>query len=60
MAGSYIADGITRGAGAVFWSRRASSGSRHWHVAQLPVDGLQAKLGLIADFASTAAALQAL
>ena len=47
---SFIADALARGAGAVFWEPQGFQWSPDWHVAQLPVDGLQAKLGLIADF----------
>jgi len=47
---SFIADALARGAGAVFWEPQGFQWSSDWHAPQLPVDGLQAKLGLIADF----------
>ncbi len=47
---SFIADALARGAGAVLWEPEGFQWNAGWHAAQLPVDGLQAKLGIIADF----------
>jgi UDP-N-acetylmuramoyl-L-alanyl-D-glutamate--2,6-diaminopimelate ligase len=47
---SFIADALARGAGAVFWEPEGFQWNPEWRAAQLPVDGLQAKLGIIADF----------
>ncbi|HYR00277.1 MAG TPA: Mur ligase family protein, partial [Casimicrobiaceae bacterium] len=46
----FIADALARGAGAVLWEPQGFQWNPDWHVPQLPVEGLQAKLGPIADF----------
>jgi UDP-N-acetylmuramoyl-L-alanyl-D-glutamate--2,6-diaminopimelate ligase len=46
----FIGDALARGADAVLWEPHAFKWNPEWHRAQLPVDGLKSKLGLIADF----------
>jgi UDP-N-acetylmuramoyl-L-alanyl-D-glutamate--2,6-diaminopimelate ligase len=47
---SFIADAVARGAGAVFWEPHGFEWNPQWKVPHQPVEGLQAKLGLVADF----------
>jgi len=49
-ARAFIADAIARGAKAVLWEAQGFQWNSDWHVANHPVDNLQAKLGEIADF----------
>jgi len=46
----FIGDALTRGADAVLWEPQGFKWNPEWQRAQLPVDGLKAKLGPIADF----------
>ena len=46
----FIADALARGADAVLWEPHAFKWNPEWQRAQLAVDGLKLKLGLIADF----------
>ena len=46
----FIADAITRGASVVFYEAAGFSWRRDWNVAHHGIDGLQHKLGEIADF----------
>jgi UDP-N-acetylmuramoyl-L-alanyl-D-glutamate--2,6-diaminopimelate ligase len=47
---TFIGDAIARGASSVLWESRAFRWRDEWHVANLAVDDLRAKLGYIADF----------
>ena len=46
----FVADAIARGASAVLWETRSFRWDARWSVPNLGVDGLQARLGAIADF----------
>jgi UDP-N-acetylmuramoyl-L-alanyl-D-glutamate--2,6-diaminopimelate ligase len=46
----FIADALASGAGAVLWEPQGFAWNRDWTVAQLPVENLKHKLGVIADF----------
>src|SRR5215470_9231717 len=46
----FIGDALARGADAVLWEPHAFKWNPEWHRAQLAVEGLKAKLGMIADF----------
>jgi UDP-N-acetylmuramoyl-L-alanyl-D-glutamate--2,6-diaminopimelate ligase len=47
---AFIEDAISRGAGSVLWEARGYRWNGAWHVANLGVDDLRAKLGHVADF----------
>ncbi len=47
---AFIGDAIARGAGSVLWEAHGFRWSDEWHVANLAVDDLRARLGSIADF----------
>ena len=47
---AFIADAISRGAGAILWETRGFNWERSWKLPHLPVDDLKAKLGTIADY----------
>ena len=47
---AFIADAIVRGASTVLWEAARFTWRRDWNVANHPVEGLQHKLGYIADF----------
>ena len=47
---AFVADAIAKGAGAVLWEAQGFAWNREWTTAQLPVESLRAKLGVIADF----------
>src|SRR4051812_6035824 len=47
---SFIGDAIGRGAAAVLWEAGQFAWKREWNVPNQPVEGLQQKLGGIADF----------
>jgi len=46
----FIADALAHGAGAVLWEPQGFQWNPDWRIPQLPVEGLQAKLGIFADF----------
>jgi UDP-N-acetylmuramoyl-L-alanyl-D-glutamate--2,6-diaminopimelate ligase len=46
---NFIGEAIERGAGAILWELQGFSWDRKWTVPHLPVEGLKAKLGSIAD-----------
>ena len=46
----FVPDAIARGAAAVLWETRSFQWDGRWGVPNLGVDGLQARLGAIADF----------
>jgi UDP-N-acetylmuramyl-tripeptide synthetase len=46
----FVADAIARGASAVLWETQSFRWDARWSVPNLGVDGLQARLGSIADF----------
>ena len=46
---NFIAEAIDRGAGAVLWEVQGFSWNRKWTTPHLPIEGLKAKLGSIAD-----------
>ncbi|HZQ59726.1 MAG TPA: UDP-N-acetylmuramoyl-L-alanyl-D-glutamate--2,6-diaminopimelate ligase [Casimicrobiaceae bacterium] len=47
---AFIPDAITRGAGAILWEAAKFKWKRDWKVANAAIEGLQHKLGHIADF----------
>lgn len=47
---AFIADAISRGAGAILWETRGFNWDHAWKVPHLPVDDLKTKLGAIADY----------
>ena len=47
---AFIADAITRGAGAILWEIRGFNWNRAWKLPHSPLEDLKAKLGTIADF----------
>jgi UDP-N-acetylmuramoyl-L-alanyl-D-glutamate--2,6-diaminopimelate ligase len=47
---NFVPDAIARGAAAVLWEPAGFAWDRGWQVPHLPVDGLQQRLGAIADF----------
>ncbi len=47
---AFIADAITRGAGAVLWETHGFNWDHAWKLPHLPLEDLKAKLGAIADF----------
>ncbi len=46
----FVPDAIARGASAVLWESTGFAWDRGWQVPHLPVEGLQMRLGAIADF----------
>ena len=46
---AFIAEAITRGAGAVFWDPSGFVWDRGWKIPHLPVEQLKARLGALAD-----------
>jgi len=46
---AFIGDAVTSGADAVLWEARDFAWRSEWQVPHQPVDGLQSKLGMIAD-----------
>jgi UDP-N-acetylmuramyl-tripeptide synthetase len=46
----FVPDAIARGATAVLWESTGFAWDRGWQVPHLPVEGLQRRLGAIADF----------
>ncbi len=46
----FVPDAIARGATAVLWESAGFAWDRGWQVPHLPVEGLQQRLGAIADF----------
>jgi len=46
----FVPDAIARGAAAVLWESTGFAWDRGWQVPHLPVEGLQRRLGAIADF----------
>jgi UDP-N-acetylmuramoyl-L-alanyl-D-glutamate--2,6-diaminopimelate ligase len=46
---AFIDDAVLRGAGAVFWETNKFVWQTRWNVPQVPIEGLRAKLGAIAD-----------
>jgi UDP-N-acetylmuramyl-tripeptide synthetase len=46
----FVPDAIARGATAVLWESSGFAWNREWQVPHLPVEGLQQRLGAIADF----------
>jgi UDP-N-acetylmuramoyl-L-alanyl-D-glutamate--2,6-diaminopimelate ligase len=46
----FIADAITRGAGAVLWETHGFNWNHAWRIPHLPLEDLKAKVGAIADF----------
>ncbi len=46
----FVPDAIARGAAAVLWESAGFAWDRGWQVPHLPVEGLQKRLGSIADF----------
>jgi UDP-N-acetylmuramoyl-L-alanyl-D-glutamate--2,6-diaminopimelate ligase len=46
----FVPDAIARGATAVLWESSGFAWDRSWQVPHLPVEGLQQRLGAIADF----------
>ncbi len=46
----FVPDAIARGASAVLWESAGFAWDRGWQVPHLPVEGLQTRLGAIADF----------
>ena len=46
----FVPDAMARGATAVLWEPAGFAWDRGWQVPHLPVDGLQQRLGAIADF----------
>src|SRR4051812_41157446 len=46
---SFIGDAVSRGADAVLWESNGFDWRAEWRVAHQPVDGLESKLGAIAD-----------
>ena len=47
---AFIADAISRGAGAILWETRGFNWDHAWKLPHLPLEDLKAKLGTIADF----------
>jgi UDP-N-acetylmuramoyl-L-alanyl-D-glutamate--2,6-diaminopimelate ligase len=47
---TFVPDAIARGADAVLWESAGFAWDRSWRVPHLPVEGLQERLGAIADF----------
>ncbi|HWZ74299.1 MAG TPA: UDP-N-acetylmuramoyl-L-alanyl-D-glutamate--2,6-diaminopimelate ligase [Casimicrobiaceae bacterium] len=47
---AFIADAISRGAGAILWETRGFNWNHTWKLPHLPLEDLKAKLGTIADF----------
>jgi UDP-N-acetylmuramoyl-L-alanyl-D-glutamate--2,6-diaminopimelate ligase len=47
---TFVPDAIARGAAAVLWESAGFAWDRGWQVPHLPVEGLQQRLGAIADF----------
>jgi UDP-N-acetylmuramoyl-L-alanyl-D-glutamate--2,6-diaminopimelate ligase len=47
---NFVPDAIARGATAVLWESSGFAWDRSWQVPHLPVEGLQQRLGAIADF----------
>jgi len=47
---AFIADAITRGAGAILWDTHGFNWNHAWKIPHLPLEGLKAKIGTIADF----------
>jgi UDP-N-acetylmuramoyl-L-alanyl-D-glutamate--2,6-diaminopimelate ligase len=47
---AYIAQAIRSGAGAVLWEPQGFAWNPEWSAAQLPVENLKSKVGVIADF----------
>jgi UDP-N-acetylmuramyl tripeptide synthase len=45
----FIADAISRGAGAILWDAEGFNWNREWKLPHLPVDNLKTRLGIIAD-----------
>jgi len=46
----FVPDAIARGATAVLWESSGFAWDRGWQVPHLPIEGLQQRLGAIADF----------
>jgi UDP-N-acetylmuramoyl-L-alanyl-D-glutamate--2,6-diaminopimelate ligase len=46
----FVPDAIARGATAVLWESSGFAWNREWQVPHLPIEGLQQRLGAIADF----------
>jgi UDP-N-acetylmuramoyl-L-alanyl-D-glutamate--2,6-diaminopimelate ligase len=46
----FVPDAIARGASVVLWESNGFAWDREWQVPHVPIDGLQARLGAIADF----------
>ncbi|MEO8344958.1 MAG: UDP-N-acetylmuramoyl-L-alanyl-D-glutamate--2,6-diaminopimelate ligase [Betaproteobacteria bacterium] len=46
----FVPDAIARGASAVLWESTGFTWDRNWQVPHLPIEGLQMRLGAIADF----------
>ena len=46
----FVPDAIARGATAVLWESSGFARDRDWQVPHVPVEGLQQRLGAIADF----------
>jgi UDP-N-acetylmuramyl-tripeptide synthetase len=46
----FVPDAIERGASAVLWESAGFAWDRSWQVPHLPIEGLQQRLGSIADF----------
>jgi UDP-N-acetylmuramyl-tripeptide synthetase len=46
----FVADAIARGASAVLWESRAFAWDAKWKAPNLGLEGLQARLGFVADF----------
>jgi UDP-N-acetylmuramoyl-L-alanyl-D-glutamate--2,6-diaminopimelate ligase len=47
---AFIADAISRGAGAILWETRGFNWDHAWKLPHLPVEDLKATLGVIADY----------
>jgi len=47
---TFVPDAIARGASAVLWESAGFAWDRGWQVPHLPIEGLQHRLGAIADF----------
>ena len=47
---NFVPEAIARGASAVLWESEGFAWDRAWQVPHLPIEGLQARLGAIADF----------
>jgi UDP-N-acetylmuramyl-tripeptide synthetase len=46
----FVPDAIARGASAVLWETKGFQWDAHWNAPHLGVDGLQQRLGYVADF----------